>query len=310
MKTAATARKRNKTWSKILQNYDLYIFLLPAVLLTFCFTYIPMYGIVMAFQDFTPSQGVFGSPWVGLEHFRRFFSSYQAKNLIINTLALSIYGMVATFPLPIVLALMLNQMKALKFKKTLQTITYMPHFISIVVVVSMLNIFLSPSTGLYGNICRLIGVEPMNLMGTADAFRSIYVWSDVWQHTGWDSVIYLAALAAVDPTLYEAATVDGASRLKKMIHIDFPSILPTCTILLILRVGGLMGVGFDKAFLMQNALNTTKSEIISTYTYKVGIVSAQYSFSAAVGLFNTIIDFILLVSVNAISRKLSDNSLW
>ena len=149
MKTAATARKRNKTWSKILQNYDLYIFLLPAVLLTFCFTYIPMYGIVMAFQDFTPSQGVFGSPWVGLEHFRRFFSSYQAKNLIINTLALSIYGMVATFPLPIVLALMLNQMKALKFKKTLQTITYMPHFISIVVVVSMLNIFLSPSTGLY-----------------------------------------------------------------------------------------------------------------------------------------------------------------
>ncbi|HIS76526.1 MAG TPA: sugar ABC transporter permease [Candidatus Merdivicinus excrementipullorum] len=310
MKTAATARKRNKTWSKILQNYDLYIFLLPAVLLTFCFTYIPMYGIVMAFQDFTPSQGVFGSPWVGLEHFRRFFSSYQAKNLIINTLALSIYGMVATFPLPIVLALMLNQMKALKFKKTLQTITYMPHFISIVVVVSMLNIFLSPSTGLYGNICRLIGVEPMNLMGTADAFRSIYVWSDVWQHTGWDSVIYLAALAAVDPTLYEAATVDGASRLKKMIHIDFPSILPTCTILLILRVGGLMGVGFDKAFLMQNALNTTKSEIISTYTYKVGIVSAQYSFSAAVGLFNTIINFILLVSVNAISRKLSDNSLW
>ena len=306
MKTAATARKRNKTW----QNYDLYIFLLPAVLLTFCFTYIPMYGIVMAFQDFTPSQGVFGSPWVGLEHFRRFFSSYQAKNLIINTLALSIYGMVATFPLPIVLALMLNQMKALKFKKTLQTITYMPHFISIVVVVSMLNIFLSPSTGLYGNICRLIGVEPMNLMGTADAFRSIYVWSDVWQHTGWDSVIYLAALAAVDPTLYEAATVDGASRLKKMIHIDFPSILPTCTILLILRVGGLMGVGFDKAFLMQNALNTTKSEIISTYTYKVGIVSAQYSFSAAVGLFNTIINFILLVSVNAISRKLSDNSLW
>ena len=201
-------------------------------------------------------------------------------------------------------------MKALKFKKTLQTITYMPHFISIVVVVSMLNIFLSPSTGLYGNICRLIGVEPMNLMGTADAFRSIYVWSDVWQHTGWDSVIYLAALAAVDPTLYEAATVDGASRLKKMIHIDFPSILPTCTILLILRVGGLMGVGFDKAFLMQNALNTTKSEIISTYTYKVGIVSAQYSFSAAVGLFNTIINFILLVSVNAISRKLSDNSLW
>ena len=310
MKTAATARKRNKTWSKILQNYDLYIFLLPAVLLTFCFTYIPMYGIVMAFQDFTPSQGVFGSPWVGLEHFRRFFSSYQAKNLIINTLALSIYGMVATFPLPIVLALMLNQMKALKFKKTLQTITYMPHFISIVVVVSMLNIFLSPSTGLYGNICRLIGVEPMNLMGTADAFRSIYVWSDVWQHTGWDSVIYLAALAAVDTTLYEAATVDGASRLKKMIHIDFPSILPTCTILLILRVGGLMGVGFDKAFLMQNALNTTKSEIISTYTYKVGIVSAQYSFSAAVGLFNTIINFILLVSVNAISRKLSDNSLW
>lgn len=310
MKTAATARKRNKTWSKILQNYDLYIFLLPAVLLTFCFTYIPMYGIVMAFQDFTPSQGVFGSPWVGLEHFRRFFSSYQAKNLIINTLALSIYGMVATFPLPIVLALMLNQMKALKFKKTLQTITYMPHFISIVVVVSMLNIFLSPSTGLYGNICRLIGVEPMNLMGTADAFRSIYVWSDVWQHTGWDSVIYLAALAAVDPTLYETATVDGASRLKKMIHIDFPSILPTCTILLILRVGGLMGVGFDKAFLMQNALNTTKSEIISTYTYKVGIVSAQYSFSAAVGLFNTIINFILLVSVNAISRKLSDNSLW
>jgi putative aldouronate transport system permease protein len=205
---------------------------------------------------------------------------------------------------------MLNQMRAKRFKQVLQTVTYMPHFISVVVVVSMLTIFLSPSNGLYGNIMRALGLEAENIMGDAGMFRSIYVWSDVWQHTGWDSIIYLAALSGVDPNLYEAATVDGASRFKKMIHIDIPSLAPTCIVLLILRIGGVMNVGFDKAFLMQNPLNTSSSEIISTYVYKVGLVSGQFSMSAAVGLFNNAINFILLVVVNKISRRVSDSSLW
>lgn len=301
---------KNKTVLGILKNYELYLFLLPAVALVFCFCYIPMYGVQIAFKDYSAAKGIMGSPWVGFKHFQRFFNLAQFKPLLINTFKLSVYGILAGFPLPIILALFLNQMRFKKFKRVLQTVTYMPHFISLVVLVSMITIFLSPTSGLYGVLCRFLGLQPQNLMGDPNLFRPIYIISDLWQHTGWNSIIYLAALAAVDPSLHESAMVDGASKLKRILYIDLPSIAPTCVIMLILSVGNILNVGFDKAYLMQNTLNTSTSEIISTYVYKIGIINTQYSMSAAVGLFNNIINFIMLVIVNWISNKATDTSLW
>lgn len=296
--------------SDIKKNYELYLFLVPAIILTICFAYIPMYGVVIAFKNFSPAQGIWGSDWAGLRHFIRFFRSSQSIKIISNTLLLSIYSILLTFPIPIMLALMLNQMGKGKFRKTLQTVTYLPHFISVVVVVSMINLFLSPSSGLYGIIMNFFGAEAHNLMGDASMFRSIYVLSDVWQHTGWDSIIYLAALSAIDPALYDAATVDGAGRWKKILYVDIPGIAPTFIIMLILRMGGLMNIAFDKAFLMQNNLNLGASQIISTYVYKIGLESNQYSMAAAVGLFNNIINFTLLIVVNKLAKRINETSLW
>jgi putative aldouronate transport system permease protein len=205
---------------------------------------------------------------------------------------------------------MVNQMRANKFKRVFQTVTYMPHFISTVVMVGLMLILFSPGSGLIGSIYRMFGSEAPNLMGSSSLFSSVYVWSDVWQHAGWDSIIFIAALSAIDPSLYEAATVDGASRWQKICYIDIPMLIPTAVILFILRMGGLLGVGFEKVFLMQNNLNISSSEVIATYVYKIGLLSSQYSFSAAINLFNTLINFVLLVLVNQISKKLSDNSLW
>lgn len=303
-----TVRKRKK--NLILRNWELYLFLLPAILLIFCFNYLPMYGVQIAFKNFRPAKGIWGSEWVGLEHFFRFFRSYQFGNLIKNTLMLSLYGLLAGFPLPILFALILNQMRFNRFKKVLQTVTSLPNFISIVVLVGMVNIFLSPSSGIYGAICNMLGVAAQNPAGDPALFRHIYVWSGVWQGTGWGSIIYLSALSAVDPCLYEAATIDGANRIQKIINIDLPAIAPTCVISLILSAGGIMSVGFEKVYLMQNELNLSTSEVISTYVYKVGIQSAQYSFSSAVGLFNTIINFIILIIVNQVAKRLGDTSLW
>jgi putative aldouronate transport system permease protein len=293
----------------IVKNYDLYLFLLPAVILTFCFCYIPIYGVQIAFKNYSPVRGIWGSPWVGFEQFYRFFRSYQFKNVISNTLILSIYGIVVGFPLPVLLALMMNSMGTPRFKRTLQTITYMPYFISTVVLVSMVNLYLSP-IGLLGQITKVFGMNPRVLLNDPSVFRHAYVWSGIWQNMGWGSIIYLAALSAVDSSLYEAATIDGANKLQKIIHIDLPSIAPTCIILLILSAGGILNVGFEKAFLMQNLLNLSRSEVINTYIYKVGIQSTQYSFSAAVGLFNNVINFVILALVNWVSRKLGDTSLW
>lgn len=287
----------------------MYVLLLPAAALLLCFTYKPMYGVIIAFKDYTPASGITGSPWAGFKYFEKFFHSYQFSITIKNTLIISLYSF-ATFPIPIVFALLVNQLRANRFKRVFQTVTYMPHFISTVVVVGMLLILLSPGNGLIGAVYRLFGAEAPNLMGSAALFSSVYVWSDVWQHTGWDSIIYIAALSAVDPSLYEAATVDGASRWQKIRYIDIPMLMPTAITLLILRVGGLLGVGFEKAYLLQNNLNLSGSEVISTYVYKIGLQSAQYSFSAAINLFNTIINFILLVMVNRIARKYSEHSLW
>lgn len=309
-KGSAKERMRRNLFG-IRRNWQLYLLLLPAVVLLFCFTYIPMYGIQIAFKDFTPRLGIQDSPWVGLEHFQTFFNSYQVKSLFTNTITLSLYSLVAGFPFPIILALMMNQIKVKRFKQTLQVVTYLPHFISTVVMVGIMLILLSPSSGLFGNLARMLGVvDPPNIMGQASAFQSIYVWSDVWQHAGWDSIIYIAALAAVDPSLYEAATVDGAGKWQKIKYIDLPFLVPTAIILLILRAGNIMNVGFEKVYLMQNPLNTTISEIISTYTYKIGIISNQYSLSAAVGLFNNVINFVLLILVNQVSKKVGDTSLW
>jgi len=307
MKSGAVSLRR--TLGQIKRNRGLYLLLLPAVVLTLLFAYKPMYGVVIAFKDYSPALGIGGSPWVGFKHFEKFFHSYQFKATIRNTIIISLYS-IATFPIPIVLALMVNQMRANRFRRFFQTVSYMPHFISTVVMVGLILILLSPSTGLVGNLYKLFGGEAPDIMGSAAWFSSIYVWSDVWQHVGWDSIIYIAALSTVRPSLYEAATVDGASRWHKIRYIDIPMLMPTAITLLILRVGGLLGVGFEKVYLMQNDLNITASEILSTYIYKIGLLSSQYSFSSAVNLFNTLINFLLLILVNQISKKYSENSLW
>ncbi|MEG6591137.1 MULTISPECIES: ABC transporter permease [Paenibacillus] len=307
MKSGAVSLRR--TLGQIKRNRGLYLLLLPAVVLTLLFAYKPMYGVAIAFKDYSPALGIGGSPWVGFKHFEKFFHSYQFKATIRNTIIISLYS-IATFPIPIVLALMVNQMRANRFRRFFQTVSYMPHFISTVVMVGLILILLSPSTGLVGNLYKLFGGEAPDIIGSAAWFSSIYVWSDVWQHVGWDSIIYIAALSTVDPSLYEAATVDGASRWHKIRYIDIPMLMPTAITLLILRVGGLLGVGFEKVYLMQNDLNITASEILSTYIYKIGLLSSQYSFSSAVNLFNTLINFLLLILVNQISKKYSENSLW
>ena len=305
------ARKRNfdKKIASVFTNWELYLFLIPAVALTFCFKYIPIYGILIAFKDFSIAKGIWGSPWVGLDHFFRFFRTFQSKVVITNTFFLSFYNLIAGFPLPIILALIINSINSTRYKRILQTVTYMPHFISIVVIVSMVTLFFSPR-GLFGIISMAFGKEPVNWLNFPEVFPHTYVWSGIWQSMGWGSIIYLAALSSVDPTLYEAATIDGAGKWKKIIHIDIPSIAPTIIILLILRTGDILSIGFEKAFLMQNSLNLSRSEVISTYVYKVGIQSTQYSFSSAVGLFNTLVNFVVLVVVNRISRKVSETSLW
>lgn len=302
---------KSRTWRRELkENYELYLFIVPAVAMVLVFNYLPMYGIQIAFKNFRPIQGIWGSAWVGLKWFNRFFSSAQFWPLIANTLLLSIY-LLATFPLPIILALLFKQYRSKRIQNVLQTVSYAPHFISIVVMAGMLNLFLSPSRGIYGNVVRLFGGVPGNPMGDAELFRSIYVWSDVWQHIGWDSIIFVAALSAIDPALYDAAMVDGASRFQRIIHIEIPSLLPTASILLIMRVGSLMGIGFDKVYLLQNSLNLSTSEVLSTYVYKLGLTGTpQYSYSAAVGLFSTVVNLILLTLCNTITRKLNGSSLW
>lgn len=303
---------RYRSVRRITRNWGLYLLLLPSLVLLVMFAYKPMYGIIIAFKDYKNSLGIMGSPWSDplLKNFMRFFNSFQCKTTIRNTLWLSLYSMLAGFPIPIMLALMINQITAKRFRKGFQTILYLPHFISTVVMVGLLLIWLSPSTGLIGTIYRMFGKEAPNLMGMASAFPSLYVWSDVWQHAGWDSIIFLAALSSIDPTLYEAATVDGASRWQKLCYIDLPLILPTACIMLILRAGNLMNVGFEKVFLMQNDLNMQTSEVIATYVYKMGLKNNQYAVSTAVNLFNNVINFVLLVLVNGVTRKLGDTSLW
>ena len=299
--------KRKGTLSKY---YQLYLLLVPSAILLICFAYIPMGGIIIAFQDYSPALGITGSPFVGFKNFLQFFRSYQFGVTIKNTLVLSLYSILVGFPLPILLALMCNQMRAKKFKQVFQVITYLPHFISTMVMCGLILIFLSPSSGLFANLFGLFGFEFPNLMSNASAFKHVYVWSDIWQHLGWDSIIYLAALAGIDPSFYEAATVDGATTLQKIRYIDIPMILPTAMVLLVLRAGSILGIGFEKVFLLQNVQNIMNSEIISTYVYKMGMQSMQYSLSTAIGLFNTVVNLIVLLLVNWFAKKTTDSSLF
>jgi putative aldouronate transport system permease protein len=294
------------------KHAGLYILVLPAVLLVLVFAYKPMYGVIIAFKDYKNALGILGSPMADpwYKHFLRFFKSFQFSNTIRNTLTISFYSLIVAMPLPIIMALILNQMRSRNFKRVFQTISYLPHFISTVVMVGILQIMLSPSSGIIGHLFRALGLNAVNFMGIPGAFASVYVWSDIWQHTGWDSIIYLAALSAVDPALYEAAEIDGANRWQRMWRIDFIMLLPTACILLIMRAGNIMNVGFEKVFLMQNNLNLISSEVISTYVYKIGIQSQQYSYSAAINLFNTLVNLVLLLVVNVFSKKFNETSLW
>jgi ABC-type polysaccharide transport system, permease component len=290
--------------------WQYYVLLLPALAYFIIFCYGPMYGIQIAFKDFNGRDGIWGSPWVGLEHFKRFFEGVYCWDLIKNTLSISLYSLIAGFPLPIILALSVNELRTTWLKKTVQTITYAPYFISTVVMCSMLLAFLNPNYGIINKFIGLFGRDAIPFINKDYMFDSIYVWSGVWQGTGWGSVIYFAALSGVDPSLLEAATLDGATRMQKIRYINFPVLVPTMVIMLILNCGSLLSVGYEKIYLLQTPLNTNLSEVISTYVYKVGLINAQYSYSTAVGLFNSVVNLILLVLVNTFARKVSDTSLW
>lgn len=295
-----------------LKNWELYVLIVPVLAYYIIFEYVPMYGVQIAFKNFVATKGIWGSEWAGMMHFERFFNSYYFWRLILNTLGISLYQLAVGFPIPIILALMINEIKATRtfFKKFVQTVTYAPHFLSTVVLVGMVVMFLAPETGIVNHLIVLFGGQPIPFMTEASWFKTIYVGSGVWQQMGWSSIIYLAALAGIDPQLHDAAKVDGASRLQRIWHVNLPGIMPTVVILLILNMGSLMGVGFEKVFLMQNDLNLASSEVISTYVYKSGLLQAQYSFSAAIGLFNSVINFIMLIVVNVIAKRMNQTSLW
>lgn len=286
-------------------NYILYLFLLPAIILTLIFHYVPMYGTIIAFKDFSPIKGIWGSDWVGLEHFTNFLNSPNFLSILMNTIKLSSFDLLIGFPVPVILALMLNQLRRARVKKNLQLILYAPHFISVVVISGMLFIFLSP-TGPINSIMTLFTNEPYSFMSDPDAFRSIYIFSGVWQGAGFASIIYVAALSNVDPQLHDAATIDGASLLQRIKHIDLPTLKPVMAVLFILAAGGIMAIGFEKAYLLQTSMNLPASEIIPTYVYKRGLQAGDYSFATAVGLFNAIINVILLFTVNHVVKKLND----
>ncbi|MDO4285382.1 MAG: ABC transporter permease subunit [Eubacteriales bacterium] len=296
--------------TRMRQHWQLYLILAPSILYLLIFNYAPLYGLIIAFKDYKPYFGYLDSPFVGLDNFVRFFNSNKFGQVLPNTVILSFYSLLAGFPFPIILALCLNYIPSLRFKKLVQNITYAPYFISTVVLVSMLSIFFSQSGGLVNNIREAVGLERILYMGDAGAFRHMYVWSGVWQTVGWNSIIYFASLTNVDESLHEAAIVDGATIMQRIRYIDLPSIKPVIVTLFILNTGKLMSIGFEKAYLMQNSLNMEASEIISTYVYKIGLLNQQYSYSTAIDLFNALINLILIFSVNAISRKLSETSIW
>ena len=308
--------KRNKKDSFVARlrkdirvNWILYVMCIPVVAWLIIFKYQPMYGILMAFKDFKIKLGIWDSEWNNFEYFRRFFSSYQMPILIKNTLTLSLYTLLVGFPIPIAFALCLNYLKHQRLKKAVQMVSYAPHFISTVVICGMITVFCNPKTGLFNILLGTVGLESVNFLAEPELFKHIYVWSGVWSGMGWSAIIYVSALAGVSPELHEAAIMDGATKLQRMWHIDLPTIKPTIVMLLIMRFGSIMSVGFQKVFLLQNDLNYSASAIISTYTYQVGLVQGNYGYSTAVSLFNNVIEILLLLAANTFCKKVLDESL-
>ena len=311
-KGGSTLPRKKKGFRLAFKSYwQLYVLVLPAVLYFLVFNYLPLYGIQIAFKDYKAVKGIAGSPWVGLKHFKNFFNAYYFDRLIINTLLLNILNLVFSFPVPLLLSILLNQIRKQKVKRAIQTTIYVPYFISTVVLVAMLQILLSPSTGVVSGLLRKIHFisESTNLLGSPSAFVPVYVISGIWQSAGWNSIIFIAALSSVDGELYDAAKIDGADRWHQMIHLELPALVPTIVILLIMNMGRVLSVGFEKVFLMQNDLNLSVSEVISTYVFNVGVQSGQFSFGSAVGLFNTVINFAFLMLANCVAKKTADISL-
>ncbi|MDQ6418127.1 ABC transporter permease subunit [Paenibacillus sp. LHD-117] len=292
------------------RHWQLYLLVIPPILYFLIFKYAPMANAVLAFKDYNVIKGIWGSPWAGTKYFELFFRNPAFVTLIKNTLYISLYQLAVGFPIPILLALALNEVRSMRFKRTVQLFTYAPFFISTVVMVSIIMLFLAPRLGIMNTILGVFGMDAVNFLGDARWFRSVYVFSDIWQTAGYSAIIYLAALAGVDPSLYEAAKVDGASRLQKIMNVDLPGLMPAAVIILILSVGNIMAIGFEKMYLLQNPLNLSTSEIISTYVYKIGLLNANYSFATAVGLFNSVINLVLLIIVNALAKRASSTSLW
>jgi len=301
----------NRFRSKFGRYWQLYLLLLLPIIYLLIFHYYPMLGLQIAFKKYSPSQGIWGGEWVGLAQFQKFFSTYKFVEIVRNTFVISAYSVIANVPIPIILALGQNAVRSRKYKKTVQLLSYMPHFISTVVIVSMLMQMFNARVGIFANILGQFGVEMPDLFASPNAFPHMYVWSGIWQNAGWSSIIYLAALSGVDPEQHEAAIVDGASRLQRMRYIDLPVIVPTATILIILNMGRIMSIGFEKVYLMQNSLNLSASEIIATYTYKIGLTgNTDYSYATAIGLFNSIVNLVLIVITDRISKKISGSGLF
>ena len=305
---------RHKLFVDIRRDWQLYLFLVLPVIYIIIFAYLPMSGLIMAFQKFSARRGFLGSEWVWLDNFTKFFKSMQFERVVTNTLVLSLYTIIAGFPFPVIFALMINNLRSKKFKKICQTIVNLPYFISVVVMVGLLFQLFSSRTGLYGTISlALIGSYPPDLFASPANFRHFYVWSGIWQGFGWGSIIYIAALSNVDPTYHEAAVIDGASRFQRVLYIDLPSLVPTIIIMLILRLGSVMSVGFEKVFLMQNNLNLSTSQVISTYVYEVGLSSSgnvDFSYATAIGFFNSFVNLLIIYSANLIARRFTETSLW
>lgn len=313
-RTAVAAKSRSKPVPRLLKQaarrYDLYLMLLLPIAWYLVFHYGPLYGLQIAFKQFNPAKGINGSDWAGFEHFERFFNSYYFWRLLWNTLSINLFSLMIAFPIPICLALLINEIPSKAFGKWLQNITYLPHFISIVVIVGMLTLFLSPKGGPVNTLIETFGGEPIRFLEEAGWFKTIFIGSNIWQNMGWQSIIYIAALSGVNPQLYEAAKMDGASRLRRIWHVSLPGIVPVIVILLILDIGHFMNIGFEKVLLMQNSLNLESSDVISTFVYTTGILKGEYSYTAAIGLFNSIINLALLLLVNRFARKTSETSLW
>lgn len=307
---AISTSKKQTVLNTFKRDYQLWLMILPAIIVVFVFNYIPMYGIQLAFREYDFSQGITGGEWVGLKYFEQFINSHMFADLMRNTIFISLATILIGFPAPIILALLINQIKWKRAKKTLQTTVYLPHFISMVVMVGLLNVMLSPNTGIIGHLMGALGFGEVNLLASTKTFVPVYVLSDIWQHVGWNSIIYLAALSSVDPQLYDSAKMDGANRWQIIRNVELPAIVPTIIILLILNMGSIISTGFEKIFLMQNTLNLPISEVIETYVYKIGIISNQFSYAAAIGLFNTLINFTLLILMNYIAKRVSNISLW